>query len=275
MRLLLVCVALPVVALASPARTRSAPADTCLPLPTLRSDRAFRPGEELDFSLDAMGAQAGTLSLRVLPLRDGQLPIRAEANSNTFFSKIRRVHGVGTSYLDPQSLRPVRYVEDSLENDVHRTADVHFGGNPRQVGVAFSVNGALGHRTFHAVHDALDAAGAIFLMRQLPLHVGAPLCFEAYGIRRLWRVTGRVEAREHLSLPLGEFDAWHIAGEAVRVDDPRQHREVHVWISDDARRLPLVAVGSIDLGAVRATLTRYARPGERVHVAQPARDLSW
>ena len=36
-----------------------------------------------------------------------------------------------------------------------------------------------------------------------------------------------------------------------------------MWITDDERRLPLAAVGTIDLGAVRATLTSCSRPGEK------------
>jgi hypothetical protein len=292
MRSLALALLLPVAALARPPAVRAAPPaakgpapaasavvrfPACAPLPSPRAPFAFRPGEELDFSLDAMGAQAGRMSLKVLPEKDGVLAIRADAKSNTFFSKIRKVRGSATSFLDARTLHPRRYVEDSTENDVHRTADVHFSRHPRLVKIDYTINGKPGRRAFRSAPDALDAASSIFLLRQLPLHQGQSLCFDSYGIRRLWRVTAKVVAREHVSLPLGEFDAWHIAGEAVRTDAPTQRREMHVWISDDARRLPLVAVGSIDLGAVRATLTRFARPGEKpqsVH-AEAARDLTW
>ena len=60
--------------------------------------------------------------------------------------------------------------------------------------------------------------------------------FDVYGIRRMWRVWGTVAPREHVSLPVGEFDAWHLAGQAARLDIPQARREVHVWISDDVRR---------------------------------------
>ena len=54
------------------------------------------------------------------------------------------------------------------------------------------------------------------------------------------------------SLPVGQFEAWYLSGTAVRLDKPTQKREVHVWISDDARRYPLkihadLPVGSFDL----------------------------
>ncbi len=73
----------------------------------------------------------------------------------------------------------------------------------------------------------------------------------------------------------GEFEAWHLAGEAVRTDDPRMRREIHVWISDDERRLPLVALGAIDLGTVRATLTAFSRPGDKKERAEGKEKLKW
>jgi len=78
-----------------------------------------------------------------------------------------------------------------------------------------------------------------------------------------------------VSLPLGEFNAWHLSGTAVRLDKPSMTREVHVWISDDERRLPLAALGTIDLGAVRATLSSYSRPGEKTRQAQGKEQLKW
>src|SRR5262249_4867870 len=73
----------------------------CTPLPEVQLRTPFRPGESLEYALDALGAQAGKLLLRVLPLRDGALPLEARAETNAFFSKIRRVHGKATSYVDP------------------------------------------------------------------------------------------------------------------------------------------------------------------------------
>ena len=109
-----------------------------------------------------------------------------------------------------------------------------------------------------------------------PMKEALPVCFDVYGVRRMWRLTGTVLKREHVSLPLGEFEAWHLSGTAVRLDKPSLTRDVHVWISDDDRRLPLAVLGSIDLGAVRATLTAVSRPGEKAQQAvQGKEQLKW
>ncbi|MBI3184768.1 MAG: DUF3108 domain-containing protein [Myxococcales bacterium] len=247
----------------------------CRPLPALKLPLSFSPGEVLEYDLDALGAQAGKLTLKVLPQKNGALPVEVHAVTNTFFSKVRRVKGGGTSYLSPRTLRPSRYVEDATENEVRKTADVTFRSKDHQVKVVYTIGGGRGETEYRYAHDGLDVVGTIYLMRQLPLKEGMEVCFDAYGIRRLWRVFGKVAAREHVSLPVGEFDTWHLSGQAVRLDDHRWRREIHVWITDDERRLPLVAVGAIDLGAVRATLNAFTRPGDKKARAEGKENLKW
>lgn len=259
-----------------PVPAKPASSTECQGLPGITTPLAFSSGEMLEFELDALGiAQAGKMTMKVLPSKDGKIPIEVTTHTNTLFSKIRRVKALATSYLDPKSLRPARYVEDALENEVRKYAAVSFDPRDHQVRGDFKIGDRSFQNRFFYAHDALDVAGAVYLIRQMPLKPGAQLCFDLYGIRRLWRVTGRVEGREHVSLRVGEFDAWHLSGSAVRLDDHQQRREVHLWITDDRRRLPLVAVGSIDLGAVRATLIAYSRPGEKKARAEGKQNLKW
>jgi Protein of unknown function (DUF3108) len=247
----------------------------CLALGSPEKPFAFPVGEYLEYDLDALGAEAGKLTLRVQPRRDGAIPVEVTAHTNTFFSKVRKVKATATSYLHPQTLRPKRYVEDALENDIRRYSDVHFSRSPRKVKLEYKNGNRGGNWIFDYAREALDPAGAIFLLRQLALKEGMPVCFDAYGIRRMWRVHGKVVGKERVSLKLGEFEAWHLQGEAVRIDRPGQKREIHLWVSADDRRIPLAAVGVIDLGAVRATLTAYSRPGEGGTRAQGKESLKW
>lgn len=245
------------------------------PLPALRSDRAFMPGELLEFELDALGAKAGTMTMRVRRPESGALPVQVEVRSSAFMSSIRRVKARLTTYLHPTTLRPSRHEEDTVENEVQRKVKVLFGTKERTVQVDAKVGKRARTYSLRYDKDVLDLGGALYAIRQLPLKEGLPVCFDVYGTRRMWRMTGTVAAREHVTTPLGEFDAWHLSGTAVRLDKPSLQREVHIWISDDARRLPLAAVGAIDLGAVRATLTSVVRPGEKRQEAGGKEDFKW
>jgi hypothetical protein len=247
----------------------------CPALSALKSPFGFARGETLEFDIDAMGAQAGKMTMTAKPLKDGALPVEVRVQTNTFFSKVRRVSGSGTSYLSPKTLRPSRYYEDATENEVRRIADVTFRPREHTAHLDFSSNGRSYQTDFRYGNEGLDVAGAVYAMRQLPLKEGLAVCFDVYGIRRMWRMSGKVLGKEHVSLPLGEFEAWHLAGEAVGLADPSSRREVHVWVTDDDRRLPLAALGSIDLGVVRATLTGFTRPGDKQAKAETKQNLKW
>lgn len=262
---------------APPAPAPKAPMPTeaqCLTLGAPGAPIPFGPGETLDFDVDALGAKAAKMTMRVEPKQDGTLPIEVSVETNTFFSKVRRVRGSGKSYLNPRTLRPSRYYEDAKENEIHRIADVTFKKD-KTAKLVSTINGQRSVAQLKYGNDVTDVAGAIFLLRALPLKEGLPVCVDVYGIRAIWRVWGKVLPKEHVSLPLGEFDAFHLEGEAARLDIPDARRQLHVWISDDARRLPLAAVGMIDLGAVRATLTGFSRPGDKAAKAEHKGNLKW
>lgn len=244
-------------------------------LPPLRSPLAFASGERLEFDLDALGATAGKLTIEVLKNQEGTLPVQVQVQTNTFFSKVRRVNATAVSYLHPKTLRTARYTEDATENEVHHTMDVAFNPKNRSAHVAFTQKGLPGTKDLTYEHEGMDVAGAIYMMRQLPMKEGLPVCLDVFGVRQMWRLTGSVLKREHVSLPLGEFEAWHLSGTAVRMDRPAVSRDIHVWISDDERRLPLAVLGTIDLGAVRATLTALSRPGEKSRQATGREQLKW
>jgi hypothetical protein len=112
----------------------------CVALGSIRQPLSFGPGESLEFDLDALGAKAGTMTMRVLPPRDGLLPVEVHAKTNTFFSKVRRVDGTATSYLLPKTLRPQRYYEDAHENEWHRISDVTFRKNNRDRPICIIAN---------------------------------------------------------------------------------------------------------------------------------------
>lgn len=247
----------------------------CRPLGAVMNPIPFGPGETLEFDIDALGARAGTMTMQALPLRNGKLPLEVTVETNTFFSKVRRVKGVARSELSPTTLRPSRYFEDAHEDDMHRIADVSFKAN-KVAKLQSTINGRTWTEELRFGNDVSDVASAVHLLRGIPMKEGQSLCFDVYGIRRIWRVWGKVLPREHVTMPgVGEFESWHLAGEAARLDLPDARREVHIWVSDDARRLPLAALGMIDLGAVRATLKAATRPGEKATRADNKADIKW
>ena len=83
--------------------------------------------------------------------------------------------------------------------------------------------------------------------------------------RRFWRFKGTVAASEKVDTAAGSFDTLRVDGTLQRADGGGPDRPVHFWFSKDARRLPVAAVSEVDLGPVRALLSRTSgspTPGE-------------
>jgi hypothetical protein len=254
-----------------------APPGACPALPKPRAGPLpFPIGELLTYDVDVLGARAGRMTFEVMPQPhfDAEIPVRVRAESNTFFDKLRKTKGEIVSTLRPHDLRPSKFHEEVVEGKLARVADVIF--SPERVAhltwrsnsssedgkasspEARAAPGEAEYRKIAYANDGLDYVGGLFLFRSLPLQIGQSFCFDAYATKRMWRVEGSVEAREHISIPAGEFDAYHLSGVARSFTGDLK-REIHVWLSDDARRLPLAAVGAFYLGSARATLVEIRR----------------
>ena len=68
--------------------------------------------------------------------------------------------------------------------------------------------------------------------------------------------TFKVEQREKIHLALGDFDAWRMVPGVGYVSDGELRSEAHgtMWISADARQLPLRIQSQAYIGYVRADL---------------------
>jgi hypothetical protein len=235
-------------------------AEQCKPLPAASPELPWSPGEKLAYDIDLLGAYAGKLSLVALPSvgtgTSKEYPLRALAATNSFVSQMKRFRGRATSYVRSRDLHPRRYREDTNEGGLVRTADVVFGKRDadRKVTVEWTKAKQKGKRTQKYANDAFDPVAAAYYLRAIDLAPGQSLCFDAYGLRYLWRVSGSVQGVETVTVPAGTFQAYHFTGTAVRIDNPRRHREVHLWIQADGAKLPLAGMLTMSFGPVRAQL---------------------
>ena len=251
------------------------PAPACTALPKPRSGPLpFVGGESMTYDVDVLGARAGQMTFEVQPWarNAAEIPVRVKAESNTFFNKMRKIKGEVVSYLRSKDLRPNRFHEDLEEGGLTRVADTLF--KDKRTEVSWKSNQPdkpQGTNHFATSGEGYDYVGAIYLFRAISMKVGQPFCFEAYAIKRMWRVEGKVEAREHVSVPAGEFEAFHLSG--VATTKGMKPREIHVWISDDPQRLPLAALGVLELGPVRAQLISLHRPDMKANAGK--QKLEW
>jgi hypothetical protein len=222
------------------------------------------------------------MEVQTLPPVRGELPIQVDVKTNTFFNKVRKVKGQARTYLSPRTLRPNRYTEDAWEDDEHKVSNVDFhpkNNLPQSVVISYATNPQAGGHYLSVngryAHEALDTLGAIYLIRSLDLKPGLKICFDAYAMRHMWRVWGTIGDVEKVATKAGEFSAFHLSGSAARLDNPSYQRDLDLWISADSDRIPVGAVGGIDLGPVRATLVRVGHANDNQPKKSRIDDIAW
>lgn len=234
-------------------------------LPPPRPEGApFASGEVLTYDLELVLVKAGKLSLQVdRPMTRGAiLPLKARAQTTATAASVKRMTAVALSWIDASTLRPERYHEEGDEDGVRRATDVRFPSSGTTVTLDQRWRDRRGPKTFERQGDVMDALSALYYLRAARLSPGERFCLDMVGAGRYWRVTGvQAPGRETVETPAGRFETFRVDAEAVRADVPPgakgRTRQLHVWLTTDARRLPVSMVGEVDVGPVSATLARY------------------
>jgi hypothetical protein len=248
----------PLAALALAAASPAPSAECRLP-PLRDAPRPFGPGELLAYDFDVMGVvKAGSLSLAVEPkmARGTILPLRGRIKNSSVFAKIRRVKGYGLSWVGSQDLRPQRYRDETEEDGVRKTTDTRLDvEGPITMEWAFGEK--KGTSTLQPERDVMDLLSFVYYLRAASLRAGQELCVDLVANRRFWRMRATVvPGTERVESPAGVFQTIRIDAVLTRADGTGGRRPVHLWFSTDERRLPVAVVSEVDLGPVRAILTR-------------------
>jgi hypothetical protein len=252
----------------------AAPAPACRPVPAPAV--RFTPGEQLRYKLDALGADVGTFEV-ALDVPQGAdreratLLVRSRAKTSAFVSTNLGRYEAFVSTLLRADLMPVRFREELDEGDNHRSLEVDFPPRGGKLQAKATVNGKPESLDLAASPTTRDILSTFFFLRALPLKSGTPICAEVYAARKMWTLAGAVGPREQIETPLGKFNAVRIDATATRQDDPAVKRTTHVWVTDDNRRLPLVAVGEVRGKTIRAQLVEAPGSRSKTASAKPER----
>lgn len=260
---LLLAFALPLVPAAAQAGHKPATATAVCPGPGPRAPR-FGPGEAFRYRLDLLGTDVGTFEIsidRPPPSEPhAQALLRSRAHTSAFVStNIGRYEAFSETLLGP-GLQPLRYREETDEGDTHRSQAVEFPPRGDQLAVRTTHDGKPEDLTLAATAQARDMLSAWLAIRGTPLTIGAPFCSEIYAGKKMWRVSGAVAAKEEIETPMGNFRTVRIDTVATRADEPSVARQGHFWVTDDARRLPVVAIAEVKGKTVRAQLAQVVGP---------------
>lgn len=248
-------IALAIIALSFPvalAQSRSIKADRTTP-----SKFSLTVGERLNYDVSWSDfIVAGELTLETKDRRsfdgvDG-FHVSAQAQSVGLVSAVvYKVNDIYESFLSAATLQPFRAEKNSRRGKKRQQASITIDQQHRTARLSDG-------RTIEIPSDTYDLAGLIFAIRAMDLTQGRSRVFNVLEEDKLYKISVEPEANERITTPAGTFDAIRLTTKTIGGGRDSNLYNLKLYITNDARRLPVQITAEPSWGSVRVRLTSVA-----------------
>lgn len=232
--------------------------------PTAQADRPvpFKAGESLVYDVSwttFLTAGQATLSVkerRAAGAGRAQYYLVAEGQPSSMLQKLYHLYYKAESMMDTQSLRPSTATVYSDENGRKRYKTSRFLGNGT---VAYEIRTATSAKSTVKVDPtAQDPLGAIYVLRALPLKPGqAPFTIPVTDSGKAYRLRVTVGGIEQVKTGIGTLPGIKLTLNATEANGKAADASnLTLWLSNDARKLPLKFTAGLAVGSFQLTLAR-------------------
>jgi hypothetical protein len=217
----------------------------------------FFPGESMEYAVGYGLLPAGTLEIGIdeLDTLDGRpaYHIVFKAESNRAISYIYDINSVEESWFDAREFYSLRYRRESTENDKTRKKEYVFD-QQRQVRIEPDGDES------PASPRAVDQVAMFYYVRLLPLEPGSKFVLRNQADPDDNPITINVLKRERVKVPAGTFETY-VLDLDVKTDGGlfKKGGENRIWVTADARHVPVKISSKVGLGSFQAELVDYAR----------------
>jgi hypothetical protein len=245
-------IALSVPAASQPPSTSSPPASAARGQKPAEAPVPFTVGETLGYDVSwSSFLVAGTATTTVKEKRPSFASVAyyvvAEGRPLPMLARLYNLYYKMDSLVDSRTLLSQRGSLYSEEGDDHRLAATRFDRAARRA--FFEVQSGQTAKTDYAVPPGTqDGLAVLYALRTRAFKAGDRVVTPVADGGTLYTVSAEVAAPETVRVPLGEFSAWHL--KVGIVDDKGQAawKNVAIWISNDARRLPVKLQAELPIG---------------------------
>jgi hypothetical protein len=240
---------------------RPAPARPAAPA-AAKTERAvpFRAGEVLTYDVSwssYLTAGVATFTVREKKASFGSTAyhVVAEGRPTPLLAKLYTLYYKADSLLDAYSLLPQRGSVFSDEGGRKRLKTTSFNQGARtatyEVQTATLVKKPVALSPF-----TQDALSAIYVLRAIPLKPGAAMSMPVSDSGKMYKVNVRIGNLEPVKTGIGTVNAYRITPTITDLQGkPQNTRGLALWISDDARRLPVKMQAEVAVGSFNLTLS--------------------
>ncbi len=179
------------------------------------------------------------------------------ARSNRFCDTFYKVRDVNESWIDAGTLTSLGYSKRLREGRFFRDEWVVYdpeGG--RFLGRSSGREGSYTHHAGTVPASVQDILSSLYYVRTRELRVGSEVILDV-NTRQNWPLVVRVLGRETIRTPAGTFPAI-LVEPAIRQEGIfiQKGRRLQVWLSEDARRIPVLMRVEVFFGHVTARLIK-------------------
>ncbi|HLO24600.1 MAG TPA: DUF3108 domain-containing protein, partial [Geobacteraceae bacterium] len=102
--------------------------------------------------------------------------------------------------------------------------------------------------------NTYDPYSSFYYLRTLPLEVGKSVYVSMLDTKQLWNVEVQVLKKERMKTILGEVNTILIKPLIKSEGIFERKGEIFIWLTDDARRIPVKMKTKVAIGSITATL---------------------
>ncbi len=238
------------------AAQRAAPARTA---PVAKKEMAvpFKAGETLEYDIGwstFMTAGTATVSVKEKKPSYGSTAyyIVAEGRPTPVVSKLYTLYYKADTLLDAYSLLPQRGSLYSEEGKRHRMKTTVFNQPAKKATYQIETRTVV-KKDLAIPGFTQDALSAIYVLRSIPFKPGEKFNMPVSDNGNVYKVQMQVGSVEPVKTGLGTINGLKITP-VITGPDKDSPRGLALWISDDARKLPLKMEAQLLVGKVTVTL---------------------
>jgi hypothetical protein len=221
-------------------------------------ERPFTPGERLTYSIS--WSKLVNAGIAVMEVKNG----KNESSGKHTFRLLSRTTSIGLL----ESVYPVRdSVESIVDDDMKslsydlqeshgtkkRTRKLKFDHTKHTVLFSMNEDKPQLSSVPDNIHDALSSLYYVRTVKNFV--VGRPIIVDVNDSGKNWAVEVHVLGRERITTPAGEFDTIKVKTYPKYEGVFMNKGEIFIWLTDDARKVPVVMKSTISIGSIVATLT--------------------
>lgn len=237
----------------------------------------FREGEDLLFQV-RWGVITGgyaTLSVPSIDLVDGKSAyhILSEARSTGMVDTFYRVRDKNEAWLDTASPRSLRYSKTILEGKYSVNEVVELDQTARtfhETEIRHDKNNARQEKQGAIPANVLDVLSSLYYVRSLPLEVGKSFTIDVHSGDKTFPLVVKVKKLETVKVKAGKFLCYRVEPKLrERGIFISKGKKLEVWMTADARHMPVLMRSEIFIGHVSAELVRSTE-----HVSRDTNELA-